>query len=252
LRKQNQLTKQSSGCWRASVPDLVVILKGKMKKLTPILFALALSGCISSGPWRDSSLTGPWFAPDKKATVHTRMQNGYMWPCAKQQTAIATKWGWKTPVSSIGRQIDDLLTDSQVLASWPASGSYIGKYQQRHPPYRLYLVAVDPIVLIGISDDNHPIRDSLVVFSNYLHEIPVATRLPVQTFTPLMVLYQQNKKFTLQEIPLSELPTVVVLSGRDSILLTQNGPWINTERKLLQTPQKKICLQSVSEGALRR
>jgi len=114
--------------------------------------------------------------------------------------------------------------------SWPATNRHVGRYRQRRPPYRLYLVAVNPVVLVGAADATLPAGDHLGVFSNYVNTIPVATGFPAGDGASLTVLYPKGGVLAADDIPLSDLPATIALSGRDSIMLTMDGNWIVTTR----------------------
>jgi hypothetical protein len=189
-----------------------------------VALLVLVCGCVSNTPWEPTSISGPWCAPEERSVVYTRTHDAYMLPGAQQQTAFSTRSSRNIGRSSIGEQIDELLAPSEILASWPGSGSHYGNIEQRKPPFDLYLVAIDPIVLIGVSGTTRPVFNGQAVFSACLRDVVrVSTELPLPTGDSIMFFRSDQNRLKATSLQITTVPLSVSLDRNDYIRLTRSG-----------------------------
>ena len=188
-----------------------------------IVILLLISGCVSHSPWQQISEDGPWFKPGKKATVYRRTEQGLYYPAPKRQEAFEIENGEKVLVSTIRDELDLLLERSAILTLWPKTGGNLGKYVQRKPPLALYIVAFDPIVLVGVSEYyNAPGEGevSVGVYSKYLDYIPVAADIPLES-TELLIIMDEEGKLVQQNLNPVNLPKTLSIGPGDYIIISR-------------------------------
>lgn len=192
-----------------------------MSKFLLAAICLLLVGCAKQKPWQEVTKDGPWFRPGGKAVVYQRsIKKAYT---GMPSTLMAfEKDGEMAPIDRLGYEIDMLSESSKVVTAWvPDQNKYTGRFLARTPPQALYLVAVDPIVLVG-ARENYGGDDEdygKTFFSAIFGEIPIATKVP-QEGESVMAIVNTNGELVKHDIKVSELPDVVSLGLNDEIFLT--------------------------------
>ena len=186
---------------------------------------LATGGCVSNTSWKQSDQQGPWCAPGRRAVLYTRMHDAYMLPGAQVQEAWSTGTSRKRFTSFVEEELNRWFGPSPLVASWPATGGHIGEITQRKAPFDLYLVAIDPIVLVGVPGTGRPpAGERTAVFSPYLHDlIPVATELHVGKAPSVTILRRVKGALATMTIGMPDLPSVIELGRDDYLILAANA-----------------------------
>ncbi len=130
----------------------------KIIVLTVSLFVV--NGCVSYSSWsRINSTETPWCAANVQAEVYTRRVSYFMAPKFNTQVAWVNPksfWGLKTQRHTIEKEISDFFYENQkIIESWPKDNSLQSSRQYnmsppRRCPFLLFLVSIDPTVVIGL------------------------------------------------------------------------------------------------------
>lgn len=200
-----------------------------------ILTCFVLTSCVQRTPWKKVSDDGPWFRPSKKAAVYQRTEKGPYSPVPVRILSFEID-GKKTPTVPVGYEIDCLAETSEVVAQWPDTKGYTGRFLGRLPPLALHLVAIDPIVLVGAGESHGDSEDfSSAIFTNTFSLIPVSTKI-AQQGEAIFVVFNSNGKLVKHDIKASELPKTISIGPGDQIVLSIIGKCIVITRKSQRSP----------------
>lgn len=205
-----------------------------------VLASLLASGCITHTPWQKTSTVGPWCAAEKRADAYTRFAEPFpiAYGCARE-IAYATRNGTKVSYSSIAATIDELLAAWDVRASWPESGAKVytsdgiivlRKPPLRKPPFGLYLVAIDPVIVIGVHspaqqpgmprpDEYFP--EKFFFPKGLQASVFMTTEILIDGQGSLVLLRSDRQGQEPETLSLSDLPVSIQLAKEDYIHITK-------------------------------
>lgn len=196
-----------------------------------------------TGPWVTSDTLGPWYAADKRATVQSRRyKRGWLEVSSPSRTYL--RYGWRRRIWVVDLQRDfsrDYFTRTDFWQTWPAGGTHIiydsnepsgmRRILERDAPFRFYLVAISPIVLIGVPDSGDlfsepdkgsPDRLALKFYGLHFRErVWIRTQFPTSHDAQLVYF---APKLSM------DLETLDLASGSDAIDL-EDGSQLVVSRK---------------------
>ena len=191
---------------------------------------LALSGC--GQPWElDATHSdGPWCGPNKRASVLTRQKDpkGLLGgPVTKH--ALRDAGGNIYPCDSLFHSADKFLEREGYLNQWHSFEWYVNEFQLHLAPYKIYLVSIEPIVVVLISHDYGNLKDKVAedivgkrpthnVQSQYLiNHIKFGTQIP---FSSSAVWFSPSMNQSLTKLSIENgVGTIELPSGR--LIFTQ-------------------------------
>lgn len=109
------------------------------------------SGCISTGPWRDSLEAAVMAGGQIAKAVERSYTNS--WPHPLMDDPMIER-GWAGAngriylALNVASCVDKFIQQTDVYRTWPGTQSYFNSLEQRLAPFTLTLVSLDPIVVI--------------------------------------------------------------------------------------------------------
>ena len=150
------------------------------------------------------------------------------------QIAFSTGGIWKTRRHKLSGQLDEYFSNSKIVKSWPRSGHHVGNTALVRSPYDLYLVSINPMVIIGVKGDDLPVvkswANTTIGARPLLHGVDVATDLPLHSVSEIIVLPIEDTAASFVCTP-NQLPKRVTLGQNDHLLITNQRAKIVTKRE---------------------
>jgi hypothetical protein len=117
------------------------------------MFYLLLASCGGSG-WVEHPFDGPWDGPNLKVKEYRRTTQHQMFgPDSKTRILWTVRNGNRVSPDTILTPLVEHLKGLPEFKNWPESQSNFNGIQQRVAPYKFYLVAIEPVVLVALPDD---------------------------------------------------------------------------------------------------
>lgn len=204
--------------------------------LIPVLLLSLLFYLHSCLRWRPIGQLGPWMGPGRRGfeverslfTVDLpRYENGY-----------AGKWGiWGRVVGgdSVMRKLDRYFHNCKFIKQWPEDGIYAST-QSYDSPYRLYLVSLHPMIIVGVkrTKPSAPWRDDIirncVVAYHIGGPIRVRTTFPYRLGSSV-VWFSPRSDYILHRLSLKTGAAYFPIAGGGRITITVRQKQLVTERK---------------------
>jgi hypothetical protein len=181
----------------------------------------------------DCSQQGPWCAPNVRARILHREFPSIAGP-ERSEVAYRTSEGVMVSESSVVRELNDFFSQCAFLKQWTENGtveSKAGSKTQHVQPFDLYLVSIEPIVVLGIERQNPKAsgldRPDLVpyvwLFSPYLASpIEVKTSLAYHKGAKI-VWFAPNVDHELHRVDLQNGAASFTVSGKTHFKLAPQG-----------------------------
>ncbi len=150
----------------------------RQQYLMSLLILLALSGCGTTS-WKDTGEEGPWCAVGERARTFSRTVDRFMAPNPQEEVAYESKSGVRRNRLEIYHELDEYCSKCTFINQWPKHGS-VGSVANHESPFDLYLVSMNPTVVVGVENKARKATDSPyikggIVGSQYLLA-PIAVR----------------------------------------------------------------------------
>jgi len=199
-----------------------------------LFLSVMLTGCSTTSRWSETRTPRPWCAPGQRAVIYDRTYDAYMMSGPHTQIAFSTGGIWKTRRHKLSSQLDRYFSSSPIVDAWPRSGDHVGQRALVRSPYDLYLVSIDPIVIIGVKGDDLPVvpysAHTSISARPLLGRVDVGTDLPLHSVSEIIVLPIEGNVASFVCTP-DQLPKRVTLGQNDHLLMIKQRDKIVTQRE---------------------
>ncbi len=112
--------------------------------------------------WKDEKSANnemPWFAPNKQAVLQSRLKPsiGPTGPIRLYRWKYS--WGESEFPKEIVEKIDEFFNEKKMIDEWASGLGTVNGISQRLAPYKIYIISVNPLVLIFEEYDYGDIKE---------------------------------------------------------------------------------------------
>ena len=211
--------------------------RSNMKFFAPLIVLVFLTGC-SVSAWKNTGQSGPWCAPRAQAHVFYRTINSFGMPNPQGEMAFVGKSGFKQNSIEFWHELDKYFGKCTFLNQWPAHGT-TDSIPTREIPFDLYLVSMNPTVIVGVERQN-PELSALgsvdkwgcpIIGSTYLiNYIAVRTNLPYRSGAKI-IWFSPAIDLELHQLDLTLGSTSITIDKNEHITVASDGTQLTTLRK---------------------